>query len=67
MAHSEKRIQVPVRLRVEMHDRLRRLLYWNARGRNMQSCLEAAVLDWLQKIELEENKGKPFRPIPAAE
>jgi ribosomal protein S12 methylthiotransferase accessory factor YcaO len=63
-AEGEKRIQVPVRLTQDVADRLDRIIWHTGKGRNKQNLLERAVLELIEKIEKEENKGKPFPPIP---
>ena len=60
----QDRTQMSVRLTQEVMDRYHRMMYWAARGRNFQTLAEKAIIDALDRIEKEENNGKPWPPIP---
>ena len=60
----ENRTQMSVRLTQEVMDKYQRMMYWAARGRNFQSLAEKAIIDALDKIEKDENNGKPWPPVP---
>lgn len=58
----EARVQVPVRLKNKDLERLRDCIFWIGRGLSIQSLLEQAALDTIERLEKEHNHGRPFQP-----
>lgn len=57
---DEKRISLLVRLPLDLALRMRRLIFWTGQGRTGQGLLVQGLEELLDRIEAEENKGKPY-------